>query len=81
MKTFTGQVVSDKMTNTIVISLEYKYRHPLYKKILKKHKKIYSENNLGAKVGDTVKVREVRPLSRLKRFTIINIVKSSSPQL
>lgn len=78
MKTFTGKVVSDKMANTIVISLEYKYRHPLYKKIIKKHKRIYSENNLSAKIGDTVKVREVRPLSRLKRFTIVNIVKSSS---
>ena len=74
-KTFTGIVVSDKMTNTLVITLEYKSRHPLYKKIMKKNKKIYSENNLGAKTGDTVKVRETRPLSKLKRFTTVEIVK------
>lgn len=78
MKTFTGLVVSDKMTNTIVVSLEYKSRHPLYKKVIKKNKKIYSENNLGAKMGDTVKVKEVRPLSRLKRFSIVSIVKPAT---
>lgn len=74
-KTFTGVVVSDKMVNTIVISLSYTSRHPLYKKIVKKNKKIYSENNLGAKTGDTVLVRETRPLSRLKRFTTVEIIK------
>jgi ribosomal protein S17 len=50
-KTFTGTVISDKMANTITIKLEYKYRHPKYKKILTKHKKIYSENN---KVGSSL---------------------------
>jgi small subunit ribosomal protein S17 len=81
MKTFTGKVISDKMTNTIVISLEYKSRHPLYRKIIKKNKKIYSENNLGAKMGDTVKVKEVRPLSRLKRFSTLTIIKSANSAL
>lgn len=76
-KTFQGVVVSDKMTNTIVVSLAYKSRHPVYKKIVKKNKKIYSENNLSAKIGDQVKVREVRPLSKLKRFTTVSIVKKS----
>lgn len=74
-KTFEGIVVSDKMENTIAISLEYKRRHPRYKKILSKHKKIYSENNLQAKTGDIVKVRETRPLSKLKRFTTLEIIK------
>jgi small subunit ribosomal protein S17 len=73
-KTFIGEVVSDKMNNTIVITMEYKSRHPLYKKIVKKNKKIYAENNLSAKVGDTVKVRETRPLSKLKRFTTLEII-------
>lgn len=76
-KTFTGVVVSDKMTNTIVVSLDYTYRHPLYKKIVRKSKKLYAENNLQAKSGDQVKVREVRPLSKLKRFTTVQIVKTS----
>lgn len=77
-KIFTGIVVSDKMANTIVISLSYTFRHPLYQKIIKKNKKIYAENNLKAKTGDTVKVRETRPLSKLKRFTTLEIIKSGS---
>jgi len=76
-KTFEGSVVSDKMTNTIVVSLEYTKRHPLYKKIVRKHKNIYAENNLSAKIGDIVKVRETRPLSKLKRFTTLEIIKKS----
>ena len=76
-KTFEGSVVSDKMTNTIVVSLEYTNRHPIYKKIVKKHKNIYAENNLSAKIGDVVMVRETRPLSKLKRFTTLAITKKS----
>lgn len=76
-KTFEGSVISDKMTNTIVVSLEYTRRHPLYKKIFRKHKNIYAENNLSAKIGDVVKVRETRPLSKLKRFTTLTITKKS----
>lgn len=80
-KTFSGVVVSDKMTNTIIISLDYKSRHPIYKKIVKKNKKIYSENNMSAKIGDVVKVREVRPLSKLKRFTTVEILKKANTDL
>jgi small subunit ribosomal protein S17 len=76
-KTFIGQVVSDKMTNTVVVELEYTSRHPLYKKIVSKNKKIYAENNLSAKNGDIIKVRETRPLSKLKRFTTVEIIKKS----
>jgi small subunit ribosomal protein S17 len=74
-KVFIGEVISDKMTNTLVVSLDYKFRHPLYQKIIKRHKKIYAENNLGAKIGNLVKVREVRPLSKTKRFTTVEILK------
>jgi small subunit ribosomal protein S17 len=80
-KIFTGQVVSDKMANTIVVELEYTSRHPMYKKIITKHKNIYSDNNLSAKNGDTVKVRETRPLSKLKRFTTVEIIKKALPNL
>jgi small subunit ribosomal protein S17 len=76
-KTFTGVVISDKGTNTLTVNLEYKYRHPKYKKILRKNKKIYSENNLGAAIGDTVCVVEVRPLSKTKRFSTKEIVKKA----
>lgn len=77
-KVFTGIVVSDKMTNTITVLMSYTMRHPLYQKIVKKRKKIYAENNLNAKIGDTVKVRETRPLSKLKRFTTLEIIKQAS---
>lgn len=79
-KVFTGIVVSDKMASTIVVSLSYTFRHPLYQKIVKKNKKIYAENNLKAKTGDSVKVRETRPLSKLKRFTTLEIIKSGTAQ-
>lgn len=79
-KTFTGQVVSDKMANTIVVELEYTNRHPKYKKIVTKHKNIYSDNKLSAKTGDTVKVRETRPTSKLKRFTLVEIIKKAIAQ-
>ena len=74
-KTFIGKVTSDKMQNTIVVTLEYTHRHPLYQKISKKSKNIYSENNLSAKTGDIVKVKETRPISKLKRFTTVEIIK------
>ena len=74
-KTFIGKVVGDKMANTIVVYMNYTQRHPIYKKIITKHKKIYAENNLSAKVDDIVKVRETRPLSKQKRFTTVEIIK------
>lgn len=79
-KIFIGQVVSDKMVNTIVVELEYTNRHPKYKKILTKHKNIYSDNKLSAKTGDIVKVRETRPTSKLKRFTLVEIIKKAIAQ-
>jgi small subunit ribosomal protein S17 len=76
-KTFEGIVVSDKMSNTIVVSMEYTRRHPMYKKIVSKNKKIYADNNLSAKTGDKVKLMEVKPLSKLKRFTTLEIIKKA----
>ncbi|MFA6250618.1 MAG: 30S ribosomal protein S17 [Candidatus Shapirobacteria bacterium] len=73
-KTFIGTVVSTKMANTITVSLNYKFKHPLYQKIVKKTNKIYASNNLNAKVGDRVQVVETRPLSKLKRFTTQEII-------
>lgn len=74
-KTFIGKVVGDKMSNTIVVSMDYTQRHPIYKKIITKHKKVYADNNLSAKVNDVVKIRETRPLSKQKRFTTVEIIK------
>ena len=74
-KLFTGIVTSDKMQGTITVSLKASHRHPIYKKIISKTTKIYADNNLKAKMGDTVIVKETRPLSKIKRFTTLEIIK------
>ncbi len=74
-KIFVGKVVSDKMAKTVVVQMDYTSRHPQYKKIVKKRKKLYAENTIDAKMGDTVKVRETRPLSKLKRFITVEVIK------
>ncbi len=76
-KIFTGSVVSDKMTDTIVVSISQKYRHPLYKKIINKKHKIYAQNNLNAHIGDTVQVIETKPISKTKRFKTLKITKKA----
>jgi small subunit ribosomal protein S17 len=73
-KIFKGVVTSDKMKNTIVVTLKYTKQHPKYQKIVSKNKKIYADNNLNATLGQIVRVRETRPLSKLKRFTTVEIL-------
>jgi small subunit ribosomal protein S17 len=74
-KTRTGKVVSDKMQKTITVAVEDHVKHPLYKKIVKKTYKLkaHDENN-DAKIGDTVKVMETRPLSKDKRWRLVEVV-------
>ena len=74
-KTRTGVVVSDKMNKTIVDAVRDNVRHPLYNKIVKKTYKLkaHDENN-ECKIGDTVKVMETRPLSKDKRWRLVEIV-------
>jgi small subunit ribosomal protein S17 len=74
-KTRTGVVVSDKMNKTIVVAVRDNVRHPLYNKIVKKTYKLkaHDENN-DCKVGDTVKVMETRPLSKDKRWRLVEII-------
>ncbi len=74
-KTRTGVVVSDKMDKTIVVAVRNNVRHPLYKKIVKKTYKLkaHDEKN-DCKIGDTVKVMETRPLSKDKRWRLVEIV-------
>ena len=73
-----GTVTSDKMDKTITVSIETVKQHPLYKKIIKTSKKykVHDENN-EAKVGDIVRIVETRPLSKDKRFTLMEIVKKA----
>jgi len=76
-KTFIGEVVSDKMAKTVVVLVKRRKKHPLYRKIVEKRKKFYAENLKGAKTGDTVKIAETRPLSKLKRFEVLEIIKKA----
>jgi len=71
----TGKVVSDKMDKTIVVAIEDHVKHPLYKKIVKKTYKLkaHDENNECRK-GDIVKVMETRPLSKDKRWRLVEVV-------
>ena len=75
IKTRVGVVVSDKMDKTIVVAVKDNVRHPLYNKIIKKTYKLkaHDENN-ECKKGDTVKVMETRPLSKDKRWRLVEIM-------
>ncbi len=77
-KTRTGKVVSDKMDKTITVAVEDHVKHPLYGKIVKKTYKLkaHDENN-ECQVGDTVKVMETRPLSKDKRWRLVEIVEKA----
>jgi len=77
-KSMTGTVVSDKMDKTIVVAVDFTYKHPLYKKILRKLKKYkaHDENN-EARIGDKVLISETRPLSKTKRWKLVEIIKKA----
>ena len=77
-KTRVGQVVSDKMDKTIVVAIEDSVQHKLYKKIVKRTYKLkaHDENN-ECGVGDSVKVMECRPLSKDKRWRLVEIIKKA----
>ena len=77
-KTRTGKVVSDKMDKTIVVAVEDRVAHPLYKKIIKRTYKLkaHDENNECGK-GDIVRVMETRPLSKDKRWRLVEIIEKA----
>ncbi|CFX04557.1 Ribosomal protein S17 [Syntrophomonas zehnderi OL-4] len=77
-KTRMGTVTSDKMEKTITVSVETVQQHPLYKKTIKTSKKykVHDENN-EAKTGDVVKIMETRPLSKDKRWILVEIIQKA----
>ena len=77
-KTRIGEVVSDKMDKTIVVAIKTKVRHPLYGKMVKRTRKFkaHDENN-ECGIGDTVKIMETRPLSKDKRWRLVEIVEKA----
>lgn len=74
----TGTVISDKTNKTRIVRIVRDFRAPMYEKVLSKSKKLYvhDEGNL-SHTGDTVKVMETRPLSKLKRWTLTEVVKKA----
>lgn len=74
-----GQVVSTKMQKTIVVEIEMRKAHPKYRRVLKFNKKFYAHDEQNsARVGDVVRIRETRPLSKLKRWSLEEIIRRSS---
>jgi small subunit ribosomal protein S17 len=78
-KLLIGQVVSTKMAKTIVVEVIRQKAHPLYRRVVSRSKKFYAHDELEtANVGDVVRIEESRPLSRLKRWTLKDIVKRAA---
>ncbi|ACD65927.1 MAG TPA: 30S ribosomal protein S17 [Sulfurihydrogenibium sp.] len=78
VKEFVGKVVSNKMDKTVVVAVERKFPHPLYGKQVKKTKKFYAHDEENkCNEGDIVRIRESRPLSKLKRWVVVEIIQSA----
>ncbi|AOZ67331.1 TPA: 30S ribosomal protein S17 [Haemophilus influenzae] len=78
IRSVQGKVVSDKMEKSFVVAIERKVKHPLYGKFIRRTTKlhVHDENN-EAKVGDTVEIREYRPLSKTKSWTLVRVVEKA----
>lgn len=79
LRTLTGRVVSDKMQKSAVVLVERRVRHPLYGKYIRRSTKlhVHDENN-DCKQGDTVTIRECRPVSRTKNWTLVEVVERAA---
>lgn len=74
-----GQVIANRMAKTIVVRVERRFRHPKFKKVVTGYKKFYAHDEKGdAKVGDRVRIEETRPLSKLKRWRLVEVVARST---
>ena len=74
-----GNVVSTKMQKTIVVEVEMRKEHPKYKRVIKLSKKFYAhDEENSARVGDVVRIRETRPLSKLKRWRLLEVIRRST---
>ena len=76
-----GEVVSDRMAKTIVVRVERRLRHPRFKKIIRRYKKLYAHDEKGAAhVGDRVRIQETRPLSKLKSWRLVEVLDGNANQ-
>lgn len=74
-----GDVISNKMAKTIVVRVERRFPHPLFKKVVTAYKKLCAHDEKAeARVGDVVRIEETRPLSKLKRWRLVAVVEKSS---
>jgi len=74
VRTLSGKVVSDKMDQTIVVMVERRVKHPIYKKFMKRSTKVHAHDaNNECQIGDTVTVKESRPLSKTKTWMLVSI--------
>ena len=77
----TGEVVSSKMQKTIVVSVKRRFPHPQFKQVVTSFKKFYAHDEKSeAKVGDVVRIEETRPLSKTKRWRLVEIVERAQEQ-
>lgn len=75
-KTIIGTVISDKMDKTIVVQIERKVKHELYGKYLRRFSKMYAHDETNAcRIGDLVKIQQTRPLSKTKRWSLVEVIK------
>ena len=72
-----GLVTSNKMTKTVVVRVERQVRHPKYKRYIRRRKKFMAHDEIGAQIGDIVKIVETRPLSARKRWRVVEIVQKA----
>ena len=78
-KVLTGIIVSDKMDKTVVVRVERTHRHPLYGKVVRTHKKYHAHDEENAyNEGDMVRIREARPMSKRKRWVVIETLESAN---
>ncbi|AWL27984.1 30S ribosomal protein S17 [Acinetobacter defluvii] len=79
VRTLTGKVVSDKMDKSIVVLIERRVQHPLYGKLIRRSTKLHAhdENNV-AKTGDLVSIKESRPMSKTKSWTLVEVVEAAA---
>lgn len=74
MKVLKGTVVSTRMQKTVVVAVETWWTHPVYKKRIKRSKRFKAHDEIGAKDGDWVEIKETKPLSREKRWKIVKVL-------
>jgi len=75
-KTKVGTVVSDKMEKTVTVLVERTYPHPRYGKMIRRGRKYYAHSEKELKVGSRVRIRETRPLSKLKRWMVVDVLEA-----